>query len=90
MDALDETYGDDIPASEIADYYEKATELERLKRIHRCEGNLLEFSIEYFSDARNPDNDGNWDGFDVTDVSEALSLPRRDLRHHERSIYRKS
>ncbi|ASB90435.1 hypothetical protein S101395_03931 [Bacillus sonorensis] len=71
MDALDETYGDDIPASEIADYYEKATELERLKRIHRCEGNLLEFSIEYFSDARNPDNDGNWDGFDVTDVSEA-------------------
>ena len=32
---------------------------------------MLEFSIEYFSDARNPDNDGNWDGFDVTDVSEA-------------------
>jgi predicted phage terminase large subunit-like protein len=55
----------------IADYFEKATELERLNRIHRCEGNLLEFSIEYFSEARNPENDGNWDGFDVTRVEEA-------------------
>jgi predicted phage terminase large subunit-like protein len=32
---------------------------------------LLEFSIEYFSEARNPENDGNWDGFDVTRVEEA-------------------
>jgi predicted phage terminase large subunit-like protein len=55
----------------IADYFEKATELERLNRIHRCEGNLLEFSIEYFSEARNAENDGNWDGFDVTRVEEA-------------------
>src|SRR5690606_8466743 len=51
-------------------------ELERLERIHRCEGNLLEFSIEYFSEARNPENDGNWEGFDLTDVSEAAQFHR--------------
>jgi predicted phage terminase large subunit-like protein len=60
-----------LPSDIIADYFEKATELERLNRIHRCEGNLLEFSIEYFSEARNAENDGNWDGFDVTRVEEA-------------------
>jgi predicted phage terminase large subunit-like protein len=60
-----------MPGETQSDYYEKAVELERLERIHRCEGNLLEFSIEYFSDARNPDNDGNWDGFDVTTIDQA-------------------
>lgn len=60
----------------IADYFEKSTELERLNRIHRCEGNLLEFSIEYFSEARNPENDGNWDGFDIACVEEAPTFHR--------------
>lgn len=71
---LDAEYPD-VDALEAAgileDYFEKRTELERLERIERCAGNLLEFSIEYFSDARNPGNDGNWDGFDVTGVDEA-------------------
>jgi predicted phage terminase large subunit-like protein len=60
-----------LPSDIIADYFEKATELERLERIQRCEGSLLEFSIEYFSDARNEGNDGNWEGFDITDVNQA-------------------
>lgn len=62
---------EDMPEELALDYLEKAAELERLQRIQRCEGNLLEFSIEYFSDARNPDNDGNWEGFDITRVEDA-------------------
>lgn len=76
LDVIDAKYGADLPADIIGDYFERATELERLKRIHRCDGNLLEFSIEYFSDARNPENDGNWDGFDVTKVEEAPTFHR--------------
>lgn len=68
---LDAQYGANLPDDLVVEYYNKATELERLERIQRCEGNLLEFSIEYFSDARNADNDGNWEGFDVTRVEEA-------------------
>lgn len=68
---LDAQYGANLPDDLVVEYYDKATELERLERIQRCEGNLLEFSIEYFSDARNPENDGNWEGFDVTRVEEA-------------------
>ena len=41
-------------------------ELERLKRIHRCEVDTLEFAIEYFSEAHNEGNGGNWDGLNVT------------------------
>lgn len=55
---------------------EKFFEYLRIKRIHRCEGNLLEFSIEYFSEARNKDNDGNWDGFDITEIDEAPDFHR--------------
>jgi predicted phage terminase large subunit-like protein len=73
LDVLDDNYGsfDAMPADVQSDYYERAIELDRLQRIHRCEGNLLEFALEYFSNARNDGNDGNWDGFDITAVSEA-------------------
>ena len=37
-----------------------------MERIHRCEVDTYEFALEYFSEARNPDNPGNWEGFDVT------------------------
>lgn len=37
---------------------------------------MLEFSIEYFSEARNVDNSGNWDGFDVKEVEEAPDFHR--------------
>lgn len=67
---------DVMPAEVMADYIERATELERLRRIHRCESDLLEFAIEYFGDARNPDNDGNWDGFDVADKSQSPAFHR--------------
>lgn len=52
------------------------TELRRLERIDRCDGNLLEMSIEYFSEARNPGNDGNWEGFEITEVEEAAKFHR--------------
>ena len=74
LDVIDAKYGADLPVDLIGDYFDKATELERLKRIHRCDGNLLEFSIEYFSDARNPENDGNWGGFDISHVNEAADF----------------
>jgi len=75
---IDERYPDidEMPADVAMDYLDKSAELERFERIHRCEDNLLEFSLEYFSDARNPGNDGNWEGFDLTDVKEAPSFHR--------------
>src|SRR5690606_39490847 len=68
---LDEQYPDidDMSSDILTDYFEKARELKRLERIHRCEFDAYEFALEYFSDARNPENDGNWDGFDI-DVKE--------------------
>src|SRR5699024_7159897 len=68
-------YGDD-PAEWPVEAIERFEEYERLERVRRCAGNLLEFSIEYFSDGRNEGNDGNWEGFDVTDVSEAAEFHR--------------
>ncbi|MDF1510867.1 phage terminase large subunit [Robertmurraya sp. DFI.2.37] len=75
---LETTYGDfdAMPSDVQSTYYERCVELERLERIQRCEGNLLEFALEYFSDTRNPDNDGNWEGFDIADVSEAPDFHR--------------
>lgn len=60
----------------LEEYYDRLTELRRLERIHRCDGNLLEFSIEYFSEARNPGNDGNWEGFDVSKIEDAAKFHR--------------
>lgn len=76
LNAADESYGDDLPADLLLDYYDRSKELERLERIDRCEGNMIEFAIEYFSDARNPENDGNWDGFDITKAEDAPEFHR--------------
>src|SRR5690625_1889966 len=75
---LDERYPDiaNMSADVMADYLEKSKELARLQRIERCEADTLEFAIEYFSEARNPGNDGNWDGFDVADKSESPEFHR--------------
>jgi len=65
---MDERYPDidDLEAEGLLEeYYEKASELERLERINRCEVDTYEFALEYFSEARNPGNPGNWEGFDV-------------------------
>lgn len=51
-------------------------DLPRLERVHRCSASLLEFAIEYFSEARNPDNGGNWEGFDVANADEAADFHR--------------
>lgn len=75
FDAIIPTYGDE-PANWPAEAVERWPTYERLERVRRCEGNLLEFAIEYFSDARNPDNDGNWEGFDVTDAAKAPEFHR--------------
>ncbi|WP_434758283.1 phage terminase large subunit [Paenibacillus amylolyticus] len=58
----------DLSADDAAEIDAQLVEYERLERIHRCETDLIEFALEYFSEARNPGNDGNWDGFDITDA----------------------
>lgn len=58
-------------AGYIEEYLENAQQLERLERIHRCDGDAYEFALEYFSELRNPGNDGNWDGFDIKSKSHA-------------------
>src|SRR5690606_5070248 len=70
---LDEQYPDidDMSSDTLADYFEKARELERLERIHRCEFDAYEFALEYFSESSNPGNDGNWDGFDIESKADA-------------------
>src|SRR5690625_3094796 len=65
MDEQYPTIDDLADAGYLEEYYEKATELERLERIHRCENDTYEFALEYFSEAHNPENPGNWEGFDV-------------------------
>ncbi|WP_404303937.1 phage terminase large subunit [Paenibacillus sp. DP01] len=54
----------------------KKDELERLEAIHNSETDLIAFALEYFSEAKNPGNAGNWDGFDITDVDEAPDFHR--------------
>lgn len=63
-------------AGYLEEYVEKARELERLERIHRCDGDSYEFALEYFSEARNPGNDGNWDGFDIANKADAPEFHR--------------
>ncbi|MGM0904253.1 MAG: phage terminase large subunit [Bacillota bacterium] len=50
------------------------SELERLKRIHRAEVDLMYFAWEYFSEKGNPDNLGNWDGFDLESPEDAADF----------------
>lgn len=42
-----------------ADAYDKKEEFEALARIDRSEGDILYFAYEYFSEERNPNNQGN-------------------------------
>lgn len=52
------------------------SEYERLSVINEAETDLIAFALEYFSEAKNPGNAGNWDGFDITDVNEAPDFHR--------------
>lgn len=64
-------------AGYIEEYLENAQQLERLERIQRCDGNLMEFAIEYFSESRNPGNDGNWSGFDIEKAEDSPEFHRK-------------
>ena len=63
-----------LTASEFEELSSYIDELERLKRINRSETDLLYFALEYFSDVHNPDNGGNWDGFELNSVDDAPSF----------------
>src|SRR5690625_3541079 len=68
IELMDDRYPtiDDLEAEGLLEeYYEKLTTLDRLERIRRCENDTYEFALEYFSEAWNPGNQGNWEGFDV-------------------------
>ncbi|MEH7381765.1 hypothetical protein V7138_14980 [Bacillus sp. JJ1533] len=56
---------DSLSPSEIEELETYLNEIERLERIHRSEVDLLYFAHEYFSELRNPFNNGNWEGFDI-------------------------
>jgi predicted phage terminase large subunit-like protein len=62
---------DAVGGDDAADIERSINELERLERIHAGETDLIAFSLEYFSEAKNPGNAGNWDGFDIVDIAEA-------------------
>lgn len=62
---------DDLTLEETRELDKYIQELERLKRIHKAEVDLLYFSLEYFSERFNPGNQGNWEDFDLDSVEEA-------------------
>jgi hypothetical protein len=62
---------DSLTPDELEELAVYVDELERLKRIHRAEVDLLYFAWEYFSEVRNPGNSGNWDGFDIERIEDA-------------------
>lgn len=65
-----------LPAEDQRAVDEQIAELERLTIINACEDDLLAFSLEYFSEAKNPGNSGNWDGFDLVDIADAPAFHR--------------
>src|SRR5690625_988994 len=46
-------------------------ELERYRRVHRAETDVLYLSMEYFSERYNPGNQGNWEDFDLETIDHA-------------------
>lgn len=77
IETIDAKYSDIdaiISAGLIGEYHERLTELKRLERIHRCEDDLLEFALEYFSESRNEGNAGNWAGFEITRRDQAAQF----------------
>jgi len=79
IDTIDAEYSDldDIESAGLLEiYHERLAELNRLERIHRCELDTLAFDIEYFSEAKNNGNPGNWDGFTISEPSESPQFHR--------------
>lgn len=71
IDEVAPTVDDLESAGLLHEYLALSEELERFERIHRCELDTYEFALEYFSDGRNPDNDGNWEGFNIESKEKA-------------------
>lgn len=69
--AIDPDNMDEDELEEVAAIY---NEYERLKRIHRAEVDLLYFAWEYFSEKGNPNNPGNWEGFDLESPEDAANF----------------
>lgn len=84
IDALDELVGvlmikyerGELAPSELDELDTHIDELTRLKRIHRAEIDLMYFCWEYFSENGNPENNGNWDGFDLASPEAAAQFHR--------------
>ncbi|MFD2702777.1 phage terminase large subunit [Paenibacillus shunpengii] len=67
---------DSLTSEEETELIALIEEADRLIRINESEVDLIAFALEYFSEAKNPGNAGNWDGFDITDVAEAPDFHR--------------
>ncbi|SHF37214.1 hypothetical protein SAMN05444392_11812 [Seinonella peptonophila] len=65
---------------ELFELQEYLTELTRLKRIHKAEVDLLYFCWEYFSETQNPDNAGNWEGFELDSPEDAAEFHKEICR----------
>jgi predicted phage terminase large subunit-like protein len=65
---------DELDEDALIELNRYALELKRLKRIHRAEVDLLYFCWEYFSEKGNPENPGNWDGFDLDRPEDAAAF----------------
>lgn len=59
---MDKAYPDvsEMPAEELPRYLEFFKKHEQIKRVVRCETDMMYFSLQYFSDTHNPDNGGNF------------------------------
>ncbi len=66
-------------------------ELERYKRVHRAEKDLLYLSMEYFSERFNPGNQGNWEDFDLESIDQAPDFHKEicermdEISEHEKN-----
>ena len=70
FDEIIDKYGDD-PSAWPYEAIDRWSTYAKLERVIRCENDAYEFALEYFSDGRNPENEGNWDGFDIESKSDA-------------------
>ena len=68
--------GDD-PADWTEESRDKFRIWSKLERVERCKDSLEEFAIEYFTDAKNAGNDGNWDGFDAESADDLADFHKK-------------
>lgn len=77
IDTVDAAYGSVEEIEEaglLTEYFDRLRVYNRLERIDRCSRDNYEFTLEYFSEARNPGNVGNWEGFDIERKEDAAEF----------------